>query len=231
MVHAPQVQQLFVKLPSSGRLIVVSISPYTSVAELTSIVRRRALEVSGEADVPFVLTTRTGKWLDRGYLECRDVGLADQQQLEIRRGCVRLHASEAPGELRAWPWPPAASAAPAFPATPCEMEMDGAAAAAHAGGEPATDRDAAPWRDEMERLKRTFSEQATISPQAPSPKRRRKPRTPPRPKPRRRPVGDPMPAAAKMLRCCVLDDVDACAAAPASSQPARARAPPGFDFT
>ena len=85
MVHAPQVQQLFVKLPSSGRLIVVSISPYTSVAELTSIVRRRALEVSGEADVPFVLTTRTGKWLDRGYLECRDVGLADQQQLEDAR--------------------------------------------------------------------------------------------------------------------------------------------------
>ena len=172
--------------------------------------------------MPFVLTTRTGKWLDRGYLECRDVGLADQQQLEIRRAAAA--AQRAPGELRAWPWPPAAR-------RPRDAVRDGDGRRRGAGGEPATDRDAAPWRDEMERLKRTFSEQATISPQAPSPKRRRKPRTPPRPKPRRRPVGDPMPAAAKMLRCCVLDDVDACAAAPASSQPARARAPPGFDFT
>merc|ERR1719502_541074 len=158
-VHSPPVHQLFVKLPSSGRLIVVSVSPFTSVAELTAIVRRRALEVSsdsGEADVPFVLTTRTGKWLDRGYLECRDVGLADQQQLEIRRGCVRL---EAPGACapRAWPWPPAASAAAPTPtpATPCETDCDGAAAtaAARGDGEPATDGATAPWRDEMERLK------------------------------------------------------------------------------
>ena len=101
-VHSPPVHQLFVKLPSSGRLIVVSVSPFTSVAELTAIVRRRALEVSsdsGEADVPFVLTTRTGKWLDRGYLVLADVGLADQQQLEMRRGCLRAHAPEGLSDL------------------------------------------------------------------------------------------------------------------------------------
>ena len=96
--------QLFVKVPSDkGRLVVVSVPCHCTIKALTALVRRRALEeASGAGDgsatgVPsFVLTTRTGKWLDRGYLTCADVGLVDQQQLEMRPGAVRLQRPPPP---------------------------------------------------------------------------------------------------------------------------------------